>query len=408
MVQNPRRPLGFARADLGAVLVSVALLAVIALPVIAWGGGASRVTQSMSNLTTLGIAHIVYASDWNGRQITWTRDDLGFYGGMDDYNGPYQCQFIPIDPECHPRSIAGWGELASGSWGIWAYFPSQSISPFVPISFPDGPGYPGWGSFYFITSAPFHYYVNGRYQDATYYAPNDTTVIADVEACLDEPAEFVGGACNGGVGPCTCNPGWSSYILSPAAMFHPDVMRANANGGFQDPWTLGYGLESPGLFQTQYPDLKSQMIEHHWIQNPPAECNPAFSGCTPYYFNHGLDSTPVTLFYDGSVRLLSNLEVLLGDSQVLSQTGGVDGLWHRGTPFGADGYFIPDGFDFVPLSHHVLTTDGILGRDTLGGAVPMPAQTPSWEVPPASGPRRPTVGLPNAPAPAFTPQDEGP
>jgi hypothetical protein len=103
--------------------------------------------------------------------------------------------------------------------------------------------------------------------------------------------------------------------------------------------------------------------------------------------------------------LLSNLEVLLADSQVLSQTGGVDGLWHRGTPFGTDGYFISAGFDFVPLSHHVLTTDGILGRDTLGGTMPMADQTPSWEVPRRN---RPAVVRSAAPAPAITPQGEEP
>jgi len=115
------------------------------------------------------------------------------------------------------------------------------------------------------------------------------------------------------------------------------------------------------------------MIEHSWLQSPPAECNPAFAGCEPYYFNHGIDSTPAALFYDGSVRLLPNQEVLLADFQVLSQTGGVDGLWHRGTPFGTNGYFIPESFDFVPLSHHVLTTDGIMGRDTLSGIMAAPS-----------------------------------
>ena len=50
----------------------------------------------------------------------------------------------------------------------------------------------------------------------------------------------------------------------------------------------------------------------------------------------------------------------------------MDGLWSRDTPLGADGYFIDLGFDDSPLSHHVLTTDGILGRDTLGPGLPMP------------------------------------
>ena len=80
----------------------------------------------------------------------------------------------------------------------------------------------------------------------------------------------------------------------------------------------------------------------------------------------------MTLFYDGHVRLLPNTEVFAADQQILKQTGGVDGLWHRGTPFGEDGYFISAGFDGVPLSHHILTTDGILGRDTLAETPPPP------------------------------------
>ncbi len=79
--------------------------------------------------------------------------------------------------------------------------------------------------------------------------------------------------------------------------------------------------------------------------------------------------------------MLPNSEVLAADFQVLAQTGNVDGLWHRGTPFGANGYFIDASFDFVPLSHHVLTTDGILGRDTLGG--PLLERAPQeWTRPP--------------------------
>jgi hypothetical protein len=97
----------------------------------------------------------------------------------------------------------------------------------------------------------------------------------------------------------------------------------------------------------------------------------------------------VTLFYDISVRLLPNSEVYASDQQVLKQTDGQDGLWHRGTPFAEAGYFITEGYDGTPLSHHVLTTDGILGRDTLGGAIPL------------SAPRRSTtagLGMPALPA----------
>jgi len=53
------------------------------------------------------------------------------------------------------------------------------------------------------------------------------------------------------------------------------------------------------------------------------------------------------------------------DARVLQQTGGVDGLWSRDTPFGESGYFGDLSFDGIVVSHHVLTTGGILGRDRL-------------------------------------------
>ncbi len=87
----------------------------------------------------------------------------------------------------------------------------------------------------------------------------------------------------------------------------------------------------------------------------------------PYYFDLGIDSAPATLFYDGHVRLLPNTEVQASDEQILARTGGVDGLWSRDTPLGPDGYFLQSAFDnVVNVSHHVLTTEGIFGRDTLG------------------------------------------
>jgi hypothetical protein len=169
-------------------------------------------------------------------------------------------------------------------------------------------------------------------------------------------------------------PAWSSYCSSPAAMFHPDVMRAEPDGGWQDPWSFDLGFQSPGLYQAAYPDLKTFVIEHHWNQNRPIDfCNPTFNPgtygsacCEPYYFNHGLASAPASLFYDLSTRLLPNREVLAADTKLMKQTG--YGLWSRDTPFGADGYLSEHAYDDIQLSHHILTTDGILGRDTTAGA----------------------------------------
>jgi prepilin-type N-terminal cleavage/methylation domain-containing protein len=401
-MRHARARAGFTIVELLIVLLILVVLLVVAVPSIGSARNASGVQQSISNLTTMSLAHVLYAADWDGRQVTWTRDDLGAYGGdVQVYNIEHGCT-NGIGPGCQPPMVAGLGPTSAGNWVIWAYWPHQPNRPMLqPIGFPDGPGVDYWGHFRIPNSRPFHDYLTGRYHDPVYFAPNDTIVVDPLEPCLDEPPEFV-------AYPDQCNPGWSSYCLSPAAMYHPDVWRSNAAGGWQAPWELDHGYESPGLFQAAYPDLKTHMLEHSWLQNSPGLCNPHFTGCEPYYFNHSIDSAPVTLFYDGSVRLLPNSEVLSADFQILGQTGGVDGLWHRGTPFGADGYLIGDSYDYVPLSHHVLTTDGILGRDTLNGASPMPYAAPAE---PRRGARnrraiawRPKI-LPAGATP-FTPEDE--
>ncbi len=351
---------GFTMLEMLVVVLIVALLLAVVLPVIGKVRGTAGIEGSISNLVTLDVAHVLYAADWNGRQVTWVDDDLGFYDSVGDYNDAVGV---------HPPIIWGWGEGV-----LWTYSMSLGFHQWAvePMHFEGDVA--RFGNFRFLNAKAFHDYVTGRVYEATFYAPNDTVPHEAVEPLFDEPCEF---AVEGNP------PLWVSYALSPAAMFHPDVMRANSAGGWQSPWTLDYGFESPGLFQALYPDLKAQMIEHHWVQNPPAECNPGFDpefgtyDCEPYYFNHGIDSTPVTLFYDGHVRLLPNTEVFAADQQILKQTGGVDGLWHRGTPFGENGYYIQFGYDGVPLSHHILTTDGILGRDTIAETPPNPLAA-SW------------------------------
>ena len=382
-MKRTQRAAGFSLIELLAVLLIAAVLAAIALPAIGKARQSSGVEQSLANLVTLGVAHVLYAADWNGRQVTWAVDDLAAFGDdVGDYCDNHGGCYSFGDPGCHPPLLVGWGSGAGGSglWGFWPCLFAGHNWAVNPIGFPGGQGLDGFGNFRFPNFKAFHDYVNGRFYDPTFYAPNDTVPYELALPLFGDPNEF-----NTEGNP----PIWCSYVLSPAAMYDPDVMRSNAAGGWQNPWDLDYGFQSPGLFQAQYPDLKTQMIEHHWLQGPPADCNPnwpgsgSFEGCEPYYFNHGIDSTPATLFYDGHVRLLPNTEVYAADQQILKQTGGVDGLWHRGTPFNTGygprdpgGYFIEYGYDGVPLSHHILTTDGILGRDTLGG-MPSIALSPS-------------------------------
>ena len=69
-------------------------------------------------------------------------------------------------------------------------------------------------------------------------------------------------------------------------------------------------------------------------------------------------------FYDGSVRMMSVMEAMSSDRRHEKQAG--FGLWSRDTPFKDEGYFIGDGYDFADTSFHILTTQGVRGRDTLG------------------------------------------
>ena len=365
---------GFTIMELLVVAVTGLVLMAAGVPVMRQARLNDGVQGSMSNLAALGVAHLLYAGDWDGRQVTLLRDDLGAYeGDVEAYNAAMDCDGA-FDPDCQPPIIAGWGAAPGGGSGVWASWVGNGNNAlFQPIIFPGGPrgASTGWGHFRVPNVKPLHDYLGGRYHDAAYFAPNDTVVWEQVGGCLDSPWEFVA------VPELeSCNPAWSSYSLSPAAMFHPDVFRSDAAGGWQAPWELQFGYASPGLFQAAYPELKTHMLEHHWLQNPPAVCNASWQGssawsCEPYYFNHGLGSSPVTLFYDGHVRQLPNTEVIVADQQVFKQSGGVDGVWSRSTPFGLTGFFQEVSFDGVPLSHHVLTTDGILGRDTLGGIQPL-------------------------------------
>ena len=341
--------------NVAAATASMIVVLSITLPVLAVFRGGSRVTDSLENLSVLGAAHALYAFDWNGRQPTLLPDDIALYG-----NTPAQAcaNYARKNGQPPPSMIAGAGENGI-MWGWWVNFNHDQYRFFQPIDFDLA-----FGAFRLPNSRGLHEYVDGRFHGPTYYAPQDDLVMSLVEPEFESPYEFAP------VDLPAVNYVLTSYVHSPAAQFNAAVMRANAAGGYQNPWSLDDGFTSSGLDSAFYPDLKTHMLEHSWLQNAPADpCNPAFEegyyGCEPYQFNHAAASAPATLFYDGHVRLLPNSEVMAADDQVLEQTGGVDGLWHRATPFGEFGYLGDVSFDGTNLSHHVLTTDGIQGRDTL-------------------------------------------
>ncbi|UCD76272.1 MAG: hypothetical protein JSV91_04975, partial [Phycisphaerales bacterium] len=222
----------------------------------------------------------------------------------------------------------------------------------------------GFGSFRAANCRQFGQYVSGRFYDPVWYAPKDKVVWDAIDWCRDDPGEWCMGPAPPWVFP-------SSYCLSPSAMFSPDVM-ANyvVYGGWQDPWELHAGFRSPAMSQALYADLKTHMCEHHWLQNSRLDCNPSFifgfyNGCEPYFFNHGWESVPQCLFYDGHIEGLGVREAEMASSRNEAQAG--YNLWHDRIPgWDENGYFSELAYDWSNTSYHVLTTDGIRGRDKLG------------------------------------------
>jgi type II secretory pathway pseudopilin PulG len=351
----------FTIVELLVVVSIIALLVSILLPAVGKATEVARVSQSASNLRNLSVGAYRYMGDWNDHQFTVIHDNIAAYGTTPT---AAFTAFAAQTGVPHPPIYAGWGRTEAGVWVHWV-LESPGLSRFQPIDFSTDGGSGGerFGSFRLINVEIMHEYVTGKFYDPIYYAPKDEVVITVARDGFEhiDPVHYQGYG----------NIEWPSYCFSPAAMFHPSVMRNEKDGGWQDPWSIKAGFRSPSAAQALHPALKTHLQEHHWLQNrPPSTCNPAFEpgtydGCEPWYFNHGEESAPLTVFYDGHTGSIGVRQAQRADGRMRAQTGGVYGLWSRDTFWGEDGYYISAGYDQAATSFHVFTTDGIRGRDIM-------------------------------------------
>ncbi len=390
---------GFTVIELLVVVSIIALLVGILLPAIGKARDQAKMAISQANLRNLGTAHASYAAEWADRQFTLVNDGIASYDtGINAFDEYYISNGGELETATHPGPILGWGYLRgnpNNSYLLFAYWTHESgsgkeehggglqaanSSLNLPISFGSPLAY--FGSFRLINVAQFHQYVSGKFYDKVFYAPKDNIAIEAIEgggyggaSCFDDPGEY----CDRPVAEQGEVPVWASYCMSPAAMFNPMVMAHDdpddsVMSGWVNPWDLPGGFRSPSMSQTAFPSLKTHMLEHHWLQSKMADCNPSFTGgvygggCEPYYFNHAWESSPVTLFYDGHVENVGVRNTMRADGRVRVQTNNENwGLWSKDvSTWRANGYFIPEGYDRAATSFHILTTDGIRGRDIVG------------------------------------------
>ena len=405
---------GFTIIELLVVVAIIGLLVAILLPAIGKARESAQTTQSMSNLRNIGSAAAVYGVDFQDRQWSAIPEDYGRFQANCTQWANARCAgqltlgFTPNPSKPTdnmpqgffiPQSTACTGKaLASDCKYIQAYW---------PCDFQKSTG--NFGSFRLLNAKSFNKYVGGKFYDPIFFAPKDRLVlqqIAELRGDLDQ--DFYGTEKNVILG---------SYCWSPAAMWSPDVL--SAKNGFQsptDPKNAG-AFRSPAAGLARYAELKTRCIEHNWLQNKPSGLdemsgskwydldgkNPDQVGLfvkgrtapqtaqtlpQPWWFNEASMSAPNALFFDGHVGTASVLDAIDADNRITFQSASLttkpkalfEGVFVKkgGIPSLANSYQW-GCYDNVVMNnkkgqnsppgqgtaYHVLTVDGILGRDTL-------------------------------------------
>ena len=371
-----RNRIGFTIVELLVVVSIIALLIAILLPAIGKARDAAKVTQSSANLRNLAVANDTYASDWADRQFTAVPDDIGLSPNADPitYGNEIACMPQQLVGYDYLGRLWGWwcaGDLCPGYPGDAGYWNGCFHYVFQPYQYNAGGNF---GSFRVATCKAFNAYVGDRWYDPVFWAPKDSYPLRIAEKFFIYPDEFTPNATGSGAQSVA----YSSYVWSPAAMWNPEV---HSKCGFNNPRSMPSAFRSPAVGQCRFPDLKTRMIEHHWLQNAEIDKNPSFGGDDPsWMFNQGYNSKPVMSFFDGHVAVVGVTDAMEADTRATKQADDNNicsycptsgdcqmGLWSRDTQNGPDGYYGALSYDtIVNTSCHIFTTDGILGRDVIG------------------------------------------
>ena len=325
-------------------------LAAMALPLLGAIGSESGEARSNSNLRILAAANDAYSAAFEGRQYTAMPEDAGLVNGnCDQYITTIACPPLLVlgnGPNgtlwgIHLANIGFCVSPANGHCGNWVLYKSFAFS---------GIG-TGLGSFRLPNVRAFNSFVDGKFFSDTFYAPNDRYAMDRTAAYRDAGVDFDSNS--------SSDFAYSSYCFSPAAMMNPATLAAS---GYKAQESYAEGFVSPTVATCAHPDLKTRMIEHNWNHRPPSTGSPDLSD-EPWYFNSSASASTQSIFFDGHIGRILTSKAVADDASAQASSG--TGLWHRGTPLGANGYFGQYSADGTKNSHTILTIDGILGRDVL-------------------------------------------
>ena len=390
----------FTIVELLVVIAIISLLVAILLPAMGRARDAAMITQSSGNLGNLSKSNAAYGADWSDRHFTACPDD---YGQAPSLSATAICGY-GSEIACPSQQLLGF----SSTGGLWGYWVQGSYCPpglpgicgnwpvLIGFAFV-APGSGGanneqtmydnsFGAYEMPNTKAFNTYVNGRFYDKVFVAPKDRIGMFKCEFGFQNEGEFTP------AGPGNQTIFFPTYIWSPACMFSPGVLSSAAptptNGlcalAGRPTAIKGGAFRAPTQGMTRFPDQKTLMIEKLWLQNREGpEQNNNFATPRSWLFNEGYNSSPVCLFFDGHIQQCGMNQAINDDKRA---TGGgqsdsnvarcstATGLWHRGTPAGICGWYSQGaGYDPVidlqgcvgATGFHMMTCDGILGRDIL-------------------------------------------
>ncbi len=340
---------GFSIVDLAATLAAATVVCLAAIPLAHAKDDISLRAVSYFNLAELNLVHTTYAADHEDGQFSVIPGDFAQFANVDAYEAANRC----IDP-----LILG----VDPNGAVWGYYLGCGTGPgnagnlpaYKPMDFEQAP----FGACRLANTPKINVYANGRYFDPLFFAAEDNALTLADRKLIRNGTDFTYVQATGHLA-------FTSYVMSPAAMFNPIVMgdgQSAKTALWRNPALAstagGLGFQSPSVSQCTYPSLKTRLMENTVTENAPSPCNPAYGGCVPYTWYQSAASTNLALFYDGSVDVLSAVEAMEASDATSA------GLWLRNTPLGTSDMNSNAGFN-NGIGAHFLTKFGIKGRDRL-------------------------------------------